>query len=153
MTMALKGLCFTYNLTWCSNQLVVSKVRYLLVLDVNELLCAAKHLKSTNIWKPFIYEVRCGNILASPSTNSIQFWSCVFHDFTLGFGHQLTTWLDLIPMVDFLLRDSLGLKLVLFGVMKSVMWHIIGIHWIQIGSLYWKTWIRCSLKLTLNLGS
>jgi hypothetical protein len=38
------------------NQLVVSKTRYLFVLDVNGLLCVTQHLKSTKAWKPFFLQ-------------------------------------------------------------------------------------------------
>jgi hypothetical protein len=77
-----------------SNQLVVSKVCYLLVLDVKKLLCVAKCLKSTNIWKPFIFEMWCGNKLVSPSTNSIQFLKLCFSWFYIGIWSSINymTW-------------------------------------------------------------
>ncbi len=78
---ATKEVSFKLLLDMCnpsSNQLIVNKVCYLLVLHVDRLLCPIKHLKSINIWKPFISEVWCGNKLISPSTNSIQFLKLCF---------------------------------------------------------------------------
>jgi hypothetical protein len=84
---ATKEVSFKLLVNMCnpsSNQLVVSKVHYLLVLDVNRLLCATKHLKSINIWKPFIYEVWCGNKLVNLSANSIQFLKLCFSWLYIG---------------------------------------------------------------------
>lgn len=39
------------------NQLVVSKTCYLLLFDVNGLLCVAQHLKSTKAWKPLVHAI------------------------------------------------------------------------------------------------
>jgi hypothetical protein len=36
------------------NHLIINNTRYLLVFDVNGLLCVVQHLKSTKTWKPLV---------------------------------------------------------------------------------------------------
>jgi hypothetical protein len=55
------------------NQLIVSKTCYLLVFDVNGLLCAIQHLKSTKAWKPLVLAIQCGEKLVSLRPNPLQF--------------------------------------------------------------------------------
>jgi hypothetical protein len=55
------------------NLLIVSKTRYVLVFDLNALLCAIQHLKSTKAWKPLFLAIRCGEKLVSTWPNSLQF--------------------------------------------------------------------------------
>jgi hypothetical protein len=55
------------------NQLIVSKTCYLLVFNVNGLLCAIQHLKSTKAWKTLVLAIECGKRLISPRPNPLQF--------------------------------------------------------------------------------
>ncbi len=49
----------------CPNLMVVNKICYPLVLDVNGLLCATQHVQFGKRWKLVIHAVRCGNKLVS----------------------------------------------------------------------------------------
>jgi hypothetical protein len=55
----------------CPNLMVVNKTHYLLVLDVNGLLCVAQHVQFGKRWKPLILAVWCGNKLVSFQPNSL----------------------------------------------------------------------------------
>jgi hypothetical protein len=44
----------------------ISMVRYVLVLDVNGLLCIAQHVLSQHKWGLFAHPVRCGNKMVCP---------------------------------------------------------------------------------------
>jgi hypothetical protein len=89
--------------------MVVNKTRYLLILNVNGLLCATQNVRFGKRWKPVIPVVQCGNKLMSPRPNSLQFLKLCFSKFEIGIW-LLITQPNLIPMFDFLLQDNLGLK-------------------------------------------
>ncbi len=53
---------------------VINRVQYLLVLNVNGLLCQAMHVKSRKEWKPLVRVVRCGNVkFVSPRARNVWF--------------------------------------------------------------------------------
>ncbi len=65
---------------------LVDRAHYLLILDVNGLLCDAVHIKATKGWKPLVNLVKCGNKLVSPWPNLFQFLQlCVL---IVGYGHH-----------------------------------------------------------------
>jgi hypothetical protein len=45
---------------------LVDRACYLLILDVNGLLCDVVHIKATKGWKPLVNLMKCGNKLVSP---------------------------------------------------------------------------------------
>jgi hypothetical protein len=68
----------------CPNLMVINKTRYLLVLDVNGLLCATQHVRFGKRWKLIIPAVQCGNKLVSPQPNSLQFLKLCFSKLEIG---------------------------------------------------------------------
>ncbi len=55
----------------CLNLMVVNKTCYLLVFDVNGLLCVAQHVRFGKRWKQLILAMWCGNKLVSSQPNSL----------------------------------------------------------------------------------
>jgi hypothetical protein len=52
---------------------LANRACYLLILDVNGLLCDAVQIKVAKGWKLLINLVKCGNKLVSPQPNLFQF--------------------------------------------------------------------------------
>jgi hypothetical protein len=46
-----------YNISYENKLLAINRTRHLLVLNINSLLCEARHLKSTKIWQPLILAI------------------------------------------------------------------------------------------------
>ncbi len=63
--------------------MVVNKTCYLLVLDVNGLLCVAQHVQFGKKWKLIVPTMWCGNKLMSFQPNSLQFLKLCFSKFDI----------------------------------------------------------------------
>ncbi len=115
------GAC---NISYENKLLAINKTKHLLVLDVNGLLCEARYLKSTKIWKPLIPTIWCGNKFVSPRTHSQQFLELCGNHFDIGIWSS-TTLANLRPMVDFLLGGQFRAKpLILWGFNKCLDTHL-----------------------------
>jgi hypothetical protein len=63
---------------------LIDLVYYLLVLDVNDLLCDVTHMKYSTRWKPLIHVESCGNKLISPHPHVFEFLQHCFQKFDIG---------------------------------------------------------------------
>ncbi len=106
---------------------------YLLVLDVNRLLCVAKHLKTTYIssWKPLVYLQRCGNKLVNTCPNCLEFLKLCSSWFDIRIWSS-TTKPHLIPKVQFLIGHESTIKHVFVWGSEQCE-PAFAIHWTQIG--------------------
>jgi hypothetical protein len=77
---------------------VPNDVRYLLVLDVNEVLCDAKHLKCVKRWGPLVLAQQCGNKLVSPHPGVDEFLCMCSTKFDIEIWSS-TTLPNLVPLV------------------------------------------------------
>jgi hypothetical protein len=93
----------TCNISYENKLLTINMTKHLFVLNVNGLLCEACHLRSTNIWKPFIPATQCGNKFVNPWPHFREFLELCNNHFDIGIWSS-TTLANLKPMVDFLLR-------------------------------------------------
>ncbi len=112
------------NISYENKLLVINRTIHLLVLDVISLLCEAHHLKSMKIWKPLNLATRCGNKFISPWPHSFEFLELCSNHFDIIILSS-TTFANLRPMVDFLLKGESGLKpLFLWNVDKCLDIHL-----------------------------
>ncbi len=63
---------------------IINSMRYLLVLDVNGLLCDAKHVKYLARWRPLIFIQRCDNKWVSPCPHVFEFLQHCSQVFNIG---------------------------------------------------------------------
>jgi hypothetical protein len=106
------------------SKLVIHSLCYLLVLDVNGLLCDAKHVKYSTRWRPLIHLERCGNKIISPRPHVFEFLQHCSQKFDIGIWSS-TIRLNLVPMVEYLFWKVEGLKLMfLWGDEKCEHTHI-----------------------------
>lgn len=95
--------------------MVINRVWYLLVLNVNGLLCQAMHVKSGKEWKPLVGAVRCGNKIVNPRAGYCEFLEMCGSRFDNGIWSS-TTQPNFTPMVQILLDKLLGVKPMFYGV-------------------------------------
>jgi hypothetical protein len=64
--------------------MIVNMVQYLLMLDVNGLLCQAMHVTFREEWKPLLEAMRCGNKFVSPQLGYCEFLEMCGFRFDIG---------------------------------------------------------------------
>jgi hypothetical protein len=104
------------------------KVPYMLVLDINGLLCVAHHVKNASkTWKPLVPIVHCGQKLVSYGHILVSFLNYVLPNLTLGFGLQQQSWIW-SPRLNLSWGQSQISNMCLCGGRKSVKWLQLVIH-------------------------
>ncbi len=83
----------------------ISMVWYLLVLDMNGLLCITQHVLSQHKRGPFVHPVRCGNKMVCPQPTYYQFLTLYVSRFDIGIWSS-TTQTILTLIVQLLLREE-----------------------------------------------
>jgi hypothetical protein len=89
----------------------ISSVHYMLVSDINGLLCDAQHVLIPKSWKLLFVPVWCGYKMVSPGLGYYEFLTLCSSRFNIGIWSS-TTKPNLILMVDLLLGERSEIKLV-----------------------------------------
>jgi hypothetical protein len=87
----------------------INMVWYLLVLDVNGLLCTTQHVLSQHKWGPFVPIVWLGNNLVCPQLIYYPFLTLCASRFDIGIWLSMTQ-TNLIHMVELLLGEGVEIR-------------------------------------------